>query len=289
METREIGGSGNRENNALVRPVSGPTDHTVAITNHQSPITNRIIRPPDHPISRSCDQTGFTLFEMLLSITLIGLLMVALLIGLRVADRAWQTGEARLRLVHAAAERNAFFIEQIASLVPYRVMSPDPQLPGRFTVLQSSPTCLRFISSYSSVHRSRAGLVLVEYGIVKTSRAAVEVALRETPVGDNDVLFHQLVRSVRNDPDTGVPWIDYQPFILRATDLPLMTDLRAAWFEYLELYPKKGTGPVWQVDWQSSVEAPYPEAIRLRWERGTQEGDVLIPVRAKFMLRSGLG
>jgi hypothetical protein len=232
---------------------------------------------------------GFTLFEMLLSISLIGLLMVTLLIGLRVANRAWQKGEARLRLVHAAAERNAFFIEQIASLVPYRVMSTDPQLPGRFTVLQSSATCLRFISSYSSVYRSRAGLVLVEYGIVETSRANVEVALRETPVGDNDALFHRLVRSVTNDPETGLTRIDYQPFLLRTTDLPLMTGLRAARFEYLELRPKKGTGPVWQVDWQGSVEAPYPEAIRLRWERGDQEGELVIPVRAKFMLRSSPG
>jgi prepilin-type N-terminal cleavage/methylation domain-containing protein len=234
----------------------------------------------------STDTRGFTLFEVLFSISLIGLLMVALLIGLRVANRAWRTGEARLRRVHADAERNAFVVQQISSLVPYQVTLTDPHLTGTFAVLEADATCLRFVSSYSSVFRSRTGLVLAEYGIVEASPGYVEVALRETPVGDNDVLFHMLVRGVTNDPETGVPLIDYQPFLLQATDLPLMTGLKAAWFEYLELHPKKGTGPVWRQDWKSTDEAPYPEAIRLRWDRGDQEGEEIIPVRAKFMLKS---
>jgi prepilin-type N-terminal cleavage/methylation domain-containing protein len=236
---------------------------------------------------------GFTLFEVLVSISLIGFLMVALLIGLRVANRAWRTGEARLRRVHAEAERNAFVAQQISSLVPYQVTASDPSLPGTFTILQASATCLRFVSSYSSVFRSRSGLVLVEYGIVEASPGNVEVALRETLVGDNEVLLHWLIRGVTNDPDTGGPVIDYQPFLLRVTDLPLMTGLRAAWFEYLDLHPEKGTGPaekgtgpVWRLAWKSTEEAPYPEAIRLRWDRGTQAEEEVIPVRAKFMPQS---
>ncbi len=253
-------------------------------------------RSPDHPITRSPDETGFTLFETLLSLTLIGFLMVALLVGLRVANRAWRTGEARLRRVHAEAERNAFVVQQISSLVPYQVTANDPSLSGTFTVLQASATCLRFVSSYSSVFRSRSGLVLAEYGIVEASPRNVEVALRETPVGDNAVLLHRVIRGVTNDPETGVPVTDYQPFLVSVTDLPLMTGLRAAWFEYLDLHPEKGTGPdekdtgpVWRLAWKSSEGAPYPEAIRLRWDRGNQEGEEVIPVRAKFMLQTTLG
>jgi hypothetical protein len=77
--------------------------------------------------------------------------------------------------------------------------------------------------------------------------------------------------------------INYQPFSLQATDLPLLTAIRAAWFEYLDLHPKKDTGPVWRLDWKSSEEAPYPEAIRLRWDRGGQAGEELIPVRATLI------
>jgi type II secretory pathway pseudopilin PulG len=272
-------------------------DRWIVRSRERKPGWNRLIRrlgegeplfsrSPDQPISRSPDPTGFTLFEVLLSMTLIGFLMVALMIGLRVTNRAWRTGEARLRQTHAAAERNAFVVQQIASLVPYQVKSTEPHLPGLLTVFEASAACLRFVSTYSSVYRSRTGLVLVEYGIVAASPGRVEVALRETPVQDNDVLSHMLVQRVTNDRDTGVPVINYQPFSVRATDLPLMTDLSDAWFEYLDLYPEKGTNPVWRSDWKSTNKAPYPDAIRLRWERGKQEGEELIPVRAKFMLPS---
>jgi len=68
-----------------------------------------------------------------------------------------------------------------------------------------------------------------------------------------------------------------------------MTGLRAARFEYLDLHPEKGTGPVWRLDWKSRDEAPYPEAIRLRWERGNQAGEEVIPVRAKPVPQSPFG
>ncbi len=238
---------------------------------------------PGHPIDRGRHQGGFTLFEVMISITLTGFIMVTLLIGLRVANRAWRTGEARLRQVHAAAESQSFALQQIASLVPYRVTSDDPHLPGSFTILEARPACLRFVSSYSSVYRGRTGLVLVEYGIVEASPGNLEVALRETPVRDNDVLFHMLVRKVTNDPDTGLPMIDYQPFSLKATDLVLRKGLSEARFEYLDLHPKRGTVPVWREDWQSSDESPYPGAIRLRWELAGQAGEEVIPVRAKLI------
>ena len=231
---------------------------------------------------------GFTLFEALLSITLTGFLMIALLIGLRVANRAWRTGEARLRLVHTAAERDAFIEQQISSLVPYRITSTDPNLPGTLTVLQASATCLRFISTYSSVYRSRTGLALVEYGIVDVSPGNVEVVLRETPVADNDILYHKIVLSVTSDPDTGLLVINYQPFSLKATDLRLMTGLTNAWFAYLDLHPKKGT-VAWRTDWHSGDEKAYPDAIRLRWERGNQSGEEVMPVRAKLTPLSTLG
>ena len=278
--------------------LSRPPDH---------PITRSLDRPitlsPHHPITRSSDQTGFTLFEMLLSITLIGFLMAALLVGLRVASRAWRTGEARLRQVHAEAERNVFLVQQISSLVPYRVKVADPDLTGTFLILQASAKCLRFVSSYSSVFRSRSGLVLAEYSIVDASPGNVEVALRETPVGDNDLLLRRIVRKVTNDPDTGAPVIDYQPFSVSETDLPLMTGLREAWFEYLDLHPEKATdqaengagpaekstGPVWRLEWKSRKDVPYPDAIRFRWERGNQAEEEVLPLRAKFRFPASTG
>jgi hypothetical protein len=188
-----------------------------------------------------------------------------------------------LRQVHAAAEQSDFVVTQVASLVPYRITSADPSLPGALTVLEATANCLRFISSYSSVYRSRTGFVLVEYGIIRPSRREVEVVLRETPVADNDSLYHKLILSVTHDSDTGLAVINYQPFEARASDLRLMTGLSEATFSYLDLHPQKSPAPVWRQDWRSSVEAPYPDAIRLQWQRGREPGEEIMPVRAKFM------
>lgn len=48
-------------------------------------------RKPEHR-----GQRGFTLLELLVAITLLGVLMVALFGGLRLGARAWETGEERL-------------------------------------------------------------------------------------------------------------------------------------------------------------------------------------------------
>jgi hypothetical protein len=226
---------------------------------------------------------GFTLFEVLLSLTLIGFLMLALLTGMRVANRAWRTGEARLRQVHAAAERSDFIVTQVSSLVPYRMTPSDRGVPGALTVLEATAMRLRFISSYSSVYRGRTGLVLVEYGIVEALRGNFEIVLRETPVTDNQSLYHKLILSVDHDPDTGLPVINYQPFAVRETDLRLMTDLSDAGFSYLDLRPRKNAEPAWRAEWRSSTGAPYPDAIRLQWKREGEAGEEIMPVRATLM------
>jgi hypothetical protein len=226
---------------------------------------------------------GFTLLELLISITLIAFVMLALLIGLRVSNGAWQKGEARLRRDHAEEEKNTFMVRQISSLLPYVAPSTDPNFPGRFTVLDATAFCLRFVSTYSSSFRSRSGLQLVEYGIVQASPGNVILALRETPVRDDRTLFGRLVNAVTYDPDTGQTVISYQPFLLRAADLRLMTGLSAARFEYLDLHPQDAEGPVWLAQWKSTANKPYPAAIRVRWQQGNQTGEKIVPIRARFL------
>jgi len=263
-----------------------------SIGNRQSAIGNRVALARDCRWSIDNRQStignlngpmGYTLLELLISITLIAFLMLALLIGLRVSNGAWQKGEARLRQDHAEEEKDTLIVRQISSLLPYVVASTDPKFPGRFTVLEATAGCLRFVGTYSSGFRSGSGLELVEYGIVEASRGNAVLALRETPVRDDRALFGQLVRAVTYDPETGEAVISYQPFVLRATDLPLMTGFSAARFEYLDSHPQDGQGPAWLAQWKSTANKPYPAAIRVRWEQGNQAGEKMVPVRARWL------
>ena len=234
------------------------------------------------------DSQGFTLLEMLISLSLIAMLMLALLIGLRIGTRAWQHGEARLQQTHIEEERAAFLTGQVSSLVPYLVTVSNEDLTGTFPILEAREDCLRVVTTHGSSFGNQSGLMLAEYGIVERPAARVDVLLRETPILDDGALLRRLVRSVEHDPDTGAAVIDYQPFDPRATDLTLMTGLRSARFEYLDLRPPDGQGALWRPRWTSRPDALYPDAIRLRWEQAGRGGEQVIPVRARLLPQSRL-
>lgn len=229
------------------------------------------------------DSRGFTLLEMVISISLMALLMVALLVGLRVANRAWQGGEVRLRQVHVEGERDAFLTSQISSLVPYAVVSSDPNLPGKVTILEATPSCLRFVTRYSSRFRNREGLVLAEYAVVPTSPGPLGLALREIPVRDEGALPGHIIEKVARDEDSGRMIVSYRPFFLQSSDITLLTGLDRAGFEYLDLHPRDGGEPRWLAQWEGTPDFPYPAAVRLHWDQRGQETERVIPIPAQAL------
>jgi prepilin-type N-terminal cleavage/methylation domain-containing protein len=226
------------------------------------------------------NQNGFTLLELLIGITLMALVMTTVLIGLRVASRAWQQGEDRLRLVYSDEERADFMAKQVASLAPYRVRSSEPKLTGQFTILEARASLLRFLSTYGSHFRNRSGLILVEYGLVGASRGRVDLLLRETPVHDDGELLHKVIQGVAADPDTGRIRITWRPFFRQNTDLCLLRNLDAARFEYLAPDSEKG-GAHWVSEWQPEPDAAFPLAVRFAWEQDGHQEQAVFPIRAR--------
>lgn len=225
------------------------------------------------------NQKGFTLLELLIGMTLMALLMTAVLIGLRVASRAWQQGEDRLRLVYGEEERADFMAKQVASLVPYRVRSSDPKLSGQFPILEAKPSIFRFLSSYGSHFRNRSGLVLVEYGLVRGSPGTLDLFLRETSVQEDAELLHQFIQGVAPHPETGKPRIIYRPFSSEKADLRLFANLKTARFEYLLPDAEKG-GVQWASEWQPEPDASFPSAVRFAWEQAGRQEQAVFPLRA---------
>jgi prepilin-type N-terminal cleavage/methylation domain-containing protein len=225
---------------------------------------------------------GFTLLELLIGITLMALLMAALVTGLHVGVRAWEQGEARLREAHWEEERADFLARQVASLVPYELVSTDSEMQVRLPVLQATPQRLRFLSSYGSRYRNRSGLVLADYAVLETAPRKFTLALRETAVRDDARLLRQLLLRVERNPETGQNVLTYRPFPEGEDFLALMAELESVQFEYLDP-GMEDSAPTWVSEWVSQPQSPYPTAIRLRWRRGSETGEELIPVRARFI------
>jgi pilin/secretion family protein with methylation motif len=226
---------------------------------------------------------GYTLLELVIGMTLMAMLMTALVIGIGVGSRAWQHGELRLRQTRRGQERTSFVAQQIVSLVPYRVQSTDPGLPGIWPILEASRLRFRFVSTQGSRFRARSGLVLVEYVVVPWTSGTVALALHETPLVDDGVLLRRVIERVGQDPDTGNRTVIYAPPAIAPSDPRVMTGLRAVWFEYQDPHSKPGD-PEWVSDWRGTPEAPFPTAVLLRWRRVTGEvGEEVFPLRAQVL------
>jgi prepilin-type N-terminal cleavage/methylation domain-containing protein len=224
-------------------------------------------------------QQGFTLLEMMIGITLMALIMTTVLMGLRIANRAMQQGEERLGQIYSDEERSDFMGKQIESLVPYRVRSTDPKLTGQFPIIEAKRSCFRFLTTYGSRYRSRSGLVLVEYGVVRESRGLSSLYLRETPVTNDEDLLHQVVQRIATDSDTGKNTLVYFPFVKRATDLELFREMNAARFEYL-VPTSDQRAEHWVSDWEPESQVAFPLAVRFVWEQEGHQQQVVLPVRA---------
>ena len=106
---------------------------------------------------------GFTLMEVLVSITLMSLISVAIYYGYRIGLDSWSRAEKSLE-----RERNVQFVldlmsRQLGSMVPYYSRQA---LDGAFVdvlLFNGTEQGVRFVTTFSVESRSAAGLRLVEY------------------------------------------------------------------------------------------------------------------------------
>jgi general secretion pathway protein J len=92
---------------------------------------------PSHP------SAGFTLLELLIAITLLGLLMAALFGGLRLGARAWERGEERLDESGRLQVVQNFLRERLGEAYP---LSTDDQAGRQVLAFQGTSDAVRFVT-----------------------------------------------------------------------------------------------------------------------------------------------
>lgn len=85
-----------------------------------------------HRATPSRGRAGFTLLELLVAITLLGLLLTGLLGGLRLGARAWETGAARLESDARLLAVQGFLRQRLAGAVPVLIPREDDRPPLAF-------------------------------------------------------------------------------------------------------------------------------------------------------------
>ena len=187
-------------------------------------------------------QRGFTLLELILALSIMGMVVLVALGAFRIGQRAWERGDAvaaqnqRLRI---GAERMR---QQLAAATIYVLPGENDAVVG-FT---GSPSEIRFVSRLSLVPGHEQGLVYVHYRLMETADQGWVLAFYEQPV--------MLLESVPQD--------EPAPEAFHR----LMVGLSEAAWQYRggEDVPD-GT---WQEVWDAGEQLRLPTAVRLRLRCG---------------------
>lgn len=104
---------------------------------------------------------GFTLIEVLIAITLLGVIVTLLFASLRVAGQSWHAGEQRIAEVNAKAVVYQFFKRHISAIRPLPEVSAfgDDTVETGAMAFQGRPQSLRFVAALPA-SAARKGLQL---------------------------------------------------------------------------------------------------------------------------------
>ena len=187
---------------------------------------------------------GFTLLELIISLTILAVILLIIFSGLRLGLRAWDRGEKDLDLNQRERIGMEMIQHQLASFEFHELSDSLRDLKsGSNIYFQGNSTSMAFFSALPLMPGERSGLVLVHYLIVEEDGKA-GIYIREK--GSSQVKKEDLhgEDQVRDDL------------------VPLITGLDKIYFEYLKKGKTKEES-LWQDSWDPKEEKGYPLAVRV--------------------------
>jgi general secretion pathway protein J len=191
---------------------------------------------------------GFTLLELLLAVTLLGIIMLLLFSALRMGTTSWRGVQQRAEATEQQYLLNRFLTRELGGAVPVRG-------PQRKLMFRGEENAVVFVSEFPP-HRGNGGLYTVSLG-EKTRADGSDLVYR----------FERLTETAQ-----------WPPLLVDAQEKILVEDIASIDIAYLgRTIP--GRPQDWSETWHQSS---YPPAlIRLRYAVVDQPSvELYVPVRA---------
>lgn len=189
---------------------------------------------------------GFTLLELLISITLIGIIVVILAGAMRLGSRSIASGEKKIEQLDRLRATINFLDSQIQSLLPI-----SREVEGETkTYFVGERELLQFSTNYS-VWGGEKGYVIVTYTVKTNNEGKQDLYISESIIG-----------------------IDF------TRETKLIGNFDRIYFEYYYVEPiveKTKQQGVWVDHWED--ELSIPEKILCHFVYGNEDLAILVPVR----------
>jgi general secretion pathway protein J len=196
---------------------------------------------------------GFTLSELLISLTIVAMIVVIIFGALRIGIRAWEKGERdvdsrqRQRIVLDLIRR------QLASTCVNGAWGRDQQLVS----LKGDSKSIDFVSHIPMTPGNRFGLVYVKYAVKQNK-------------GDNQEYLTFYEKSVASpDKTIGAGNRDEGDFS------ELIPGVKSIVFEYLKDRPGEEESK-WQKNWDPVADKGIPRAVRITLEENSEKAPIYV-------------
>lgn len=235
---------------------------------------------------RHNQSAGFTLLELLVSLTLTGLLALAIFFGYRVTSNAWSKGESSMKKIRSRYAASELLTRQIGCMVPYYSLQKVDEAFQYILLLEDRADRLCFVSTFSARYRQSGGNQLVEYflGPAEDNRSSL-LWIQETPLPNDEALTSLLFSSISRE-DDGNYLVEYKEPRKSPTAIPLFAGVRTLRFDYLaRVLPAAQKGEK-TPDTKKKKTFPVGIRIRIEWiEEGPfkeKETTLIVPINAYY-------
>lgn len=212
--------------------------------------------------SRLHSQSGLTLMEVLIAVTLVGLLMVGISTALSIGLRAMERSQLRLESNRRLLRTQQILEQQVLHLTPAMAacVLENPNQPTPIQFFQGEPLAMRFVSTYSLREGDRGYPRILEFtaigGDPRKQPPGVRLIVNELPYM-GPLSAGQLCAGLQFLPAAGMAMPVFAPIAARPSSFVLADRLQSVRFRYLALRPVPQP-PVWTDTWAIKE---LPEAI----------------------------
>lgn len=196
-------------------------------------------------------RNGFTLIEVLIAMTLLGVMVVLLFSSLRIAAESWNAGESKMAAVNQKAVAYQFFKRHLTTIRPLPVLNPEPDAnPETAQVFQGFARSLTFV----------AGLP------ASSARKGLQVF------------------TIALDPDSAMLRVTLVPYRLTETDqnpvkpevlLEHVADFKFAYFGKIEEFAE----PQWREEWLVAERLPSLIKVSIALRDGSYWPDMVFALK----------
>ncbi len=188
------------------------------------------------------DASGFTLLEMVVTLTIFGLILLIIFGAFRLGISAWEKGESSKEEYQKTRAVSQLISRQLKSIVPYKVKTEKAE--GDYLAFDGRARSLKFVSALSMRSKQPEGFV---YGIYEFRDGGSK--------GGRLIAYEQRVLIKKNffeeDPkeESGVPLIEG------------ISDIRFEYYQEEDSLKSRKEG--WVEEWNAKEEKDLPRAVRM--------------------------